>query len=117
MSRRIQILIVLLLIALVPLRAIASAAIGFHVVDHQPAAAHAHDGGDHGAAQHHGDDTPGDVNHGCSYGAEHCAGASFVAPSDAAPFPVNANAAPIGFGEQLASGFVPEQLDRPPLAL
>lgn len=117
MSRCIQTLIVLLLIALVPMRAIASVAIGFCVAGHQPAAVHAHDGGDHGAAQHHGDEAPGDVNHGCSYCAGHCTGASFVALSDAARFPASANAAPIPFGEQLASGFVPEHLDRPPLAL
>ena len=117
MSRRIQTLIVLLLIALVPMRAIASVAIGFCVAGHPPAAAHAHDGADNGAAQDHGDEAPGDVSHGCSYCAGHCTGASFVAPSDTARFPVSANAAPIPFGEQLASGFVPEHLDRPPLAL
>ena len=43
MSRLIQTLIVLLLIALVPMRATASVAIGFNAADHQPAAAHAHD--------------------------------------------------------------------------
>jgi hypothetical protein len=117
MSRRIQILIVLLLIALVPIRAIASVAIGFCVAGHQSAAEHAHDGGDHGPAQHHGDEAPGDVNHSCSYCAAHCTGAVFVAPADAARFPVSATAAPIPFGERLASGFVPEHLDRPPLAL
>jgi hypothetical protein len=117
MSRRVQTLVVLLLIALVPMRAIASVAIGFCAASHQPAAAHAHDGGDHGAAQHHGDEAPGDASHGCSYCAAHCTGAVFVASSDAVRFPACANAEPIPFGEQLASGFVPEQLDRPPLAL
>jgi len=116
MSRRIQILIVFLLIALVPMRVIASAAIGFHSDSHEPAAAHSH-GGDREAAQPLGDEVPGDADHGCSYGTGHCAGAPFVAPSPAARFPVGANAAPIPFGEQLASGFVPEHPDRPPLAL
>ena len=117
MPRLIQTLIVLLLIALVPMRATASVAIGFNAADHQPAAAHAHDSGDHGAAQHHGNETTGDANHGCGFGAGHCAGASLVAPSDGARFPASVNVAPIPLGKQLASGFVPEHPDRPPLAL
>ena len=116
MLRLFETLIVLLLIALVPIRATASVAIAFHSADHRSAATYAHDGVDHEVAPHQGDEAPGDVNHGCSYGAGHCVGASLIAPCDTARFHVGAKSGPIASGERLASGHVPEHLDRPPLA-
>lgn len=120
MPRRLKVLVVLALVALLPLRALASITIGFCASGHQeqPAAAHgAH--GDHGDHAHDG---AGD-QHGkpaaptCNVCAEHCSNAAFA--PDGAARSVEASAvseASTGVAPRAAPAFVPDQLDRPPLA-
>jgi hypothetical protein len=112
-------LAVLLLVALVPLRAVAGVTIGFCASGHNDVAvaAHAADTPDAGAHAHHGNDLPAQpVEASCNICAEHCSSAAF-APSGAqaavtAPVP----GVRIFLAAPLAPAFVPDQLDRPPLA-
>lgn len=105
-------LAVLLLAVLLPMRALAAVTIGYCAAGHQEAAVEAH------AGHHHGDHgqpakpaTPT-----CGTCVEHCSNAA-VAPSAA-----QAVAAPavvqdrIFLAERVAPAFIPDQLDRPPLA-
>jgi len=120
MPRRLKILVVLALVALMPLRALSSVTIGFCASGHQeqPAAAHgAH--GDHGSHAHHGaDDQQGKpVAPTCNICAEHCSSAAF-APDGAARAVVApaVSEASTGIAARPAPAFVPDQVDRPPLA-
>ena len=120
MPHRLKILVVLALVALMPLRALASVTTGFCANGHQeqPVAAHgAH--GDHGGhAQHSAEDQPAKpVTPTCNVCVEHCSSAAF-APDGAAQV-VAAPAvseASTGVTAHAAPAFVPDQLDRPPLA-
>lgn len=120
MPYRLKILVVVALVALMPLRALASVTIGFCANGHQeqPVAAHgAH--GDHGEHAHYGaEDQPAKpVTPTCNACVEHCSSAAF-APDGAAQV-VAAPAvseASTGVTVQPAPAFVPNQLDRPPLA-
>jgi len=117
MLSRLKILVVLVLVALMPLRALASVTIGFCASGHQeqPVAAH----GAHGDHAHRGaDDQQGKpVAPTCNICAEHCSSAAF-APDGAA----RAVAAPAvseartGVAVRAAPAFVHDRLDRPPLA-
>ena len=112
-------LAVLLLVALMPLRAVAGVTIGFCASGHNDVAAavHAADAHDAGAHAHHGDNPPAQpLEPSCNICAEHCSSAAF-APSGAqaavaAPVP----GVRIFLAAPLAPAFVPDQLDRPPLA-
>lgn len=102
-------LIVLILAAVLPLRAVAAVTIGFCAAGHQDAAVEAHAAHDHGA---HGQPAKPD----CSTCAEHCSSAAF-APSPAQPvtgMAITESSAPLA--EPVAPAFISEQLDRPPLA-
>jgi len=116
MRRGLKALLVVVLLGLLPLRAVAAVTIGFCAAGHQQTAVAADAAHGHGT-QHgqHEPKAPGDLNPGCSYCAEHCAGATFVAPSECSSVAV-AGAGPIPFGGLFAAGFVPDHLERPPLA-
>ena len=122
----------LVLAALLPLRAVAGVVIGYCASGHQEQSvaaqvAHgdqvghgAHGGHDHAAASaHHGDDSQPakPVTPTCSICAEHCTSAAFApggAPQSVA-LPTAAEASPSD-DARAAPPFFPDQLDRPPLA-
>lgn len=119
MRRLLKTLTLLLLVALIPMRAMAAVTIGFCSSGHQDMAisapaAHGHDAGKHA---HHGDDSstqPAEST--CNVCAEHCSSAAF-APSVEGAMVVR----PVGrdrtqFAERSAPAVIPDQLDRPPLA-
>ncbi|HSC00651.1 MAG TPA: hypothetical protein VLE45_12110 [Burkholderiaceae bacterium] len=138
MPRASTTLLVLILCVLLPLRAVAGVVIGYCASGHQqlPVAAHVAQGshaahGDHaGHAAHAGHDQhaasaleEGDgqpvkpVTSTCSTCAEHCSSAAFApgcAPQ-AQAVPAAAQASPRD-DVRAAPAFIPDQLDRPPLA-
>lgn len=132
MSRALKTLLVLVLAALLPLRAVAGVAIGFCANGHQEpqVAAHAahgdhaahgaHAGHDHHAAGAHPaeDAQPAKpVTPTCSICAEHCSSAAFAPGSAPQPVAVIAAAqASLGDDGRATPPFFPDQLDRPPLA-
>jgi hypothetical protein len=115
-------LVVLVLVALLPLRAVAAVASGFCAMGHQEqaGAGHAAHGHEPGARVHHGDgeDRPAKpAAPSCSICVEHCSSAAFVpsfAPLFAAPAISQASAVSAAHA---APAFFPDHLDRPPLAL
>ncbi|MGQ0509980.1 MAG: DUF2946 family protein [Betaproteobacteria bacterium] len=121
MFRCLKIVVVLLLIALVPARAIGSVTISICADGQQSTGAHesAPSMTDHsGHASHDGQDAPSteDSGHkGCGYCAAHCAGTAAAVPADIARFTPVAGAERIPFGVRAAPGVCPIQLDRPPL--
>lgn len=118
MPRALKTLAVLLLIAVMPLRAMAAVTIGFCASGHQDSAAaqagHAQEAAAHA---HHGHDAPTQpVEPSCNVCAEHCSSAAFALSADIA-----FESRPIGrdrtqLPARNAPAFVPDQLDRPPLA-
>ncbi len=110
MSRKFKTAVLLLLLALMPLRALATVTIGFCAMHHHGSAsmdaAHDHDGAPHGDSNHDQ----------CDSCVEHCASASVVAPADL-PSPAPAGAQRIFTPDRFAGAFVPDQLDPPPLVL
>ena len=113
MNRTLKLLVVFLMLAIVPIRALAAVTIGFCAMEAtSPASV---DGG-HGG--HHGDDAPpqGEPSHdACNACVEHCANAALVALPAALRVPTF-GAMRISSGETFAAGFIPEHLDPPPLA-
>ena len=116
MPSRARILLVVLLLALLPLRAVASVTIGFCASNGGPEAIASHQGHD-ASANHEGHDDSSSEGRTatCSYCAEHCAGLGFVTPAADAGLGTPAGAGPIPFGKRTGPGFVPEQVERPPL--
>jgi len=132
MSRACKTLLTLILVALLPLRAVAGVTIGFCANGHQAPAAYAQpahgDHAEHGAHaghEHHaagaqqGDDAQPakPVTPTCSICAEHCSSAAF-APGSARQVVAAGAAAQAGPRDDVraAPRFFPDQLDRPPLA-
>lgn len=119
MSKGLKFLVVLALLALLPLRALAAVTIGFCAVGDQATAVPVQAGQAHGSAHHH-DGAPeaqSDASPGCNICAEHCTSASFVVPDALTALQVRTGSDRIPHGEHIAAGFIPEQLDPPPLAL
>ena len=113
-------LVVLFFAALLPLRAVAAVTIGYCAAGHQDMTVAAH--GEHGQAagshaHHDGDDQPAKpATPSCSICVEHCSNAA-VAPSAAQAVVSPAVAQDrIFLAERVAPAFIPDQLDRPPLA-
>jgi len=108
-SRKLKTAVLLLLLALMTLRALATVTIGFCAMQHHGSAnmdaAHDDDGAPHGDGNHDQ----------CDSCVEHCASAAVVVPA-ALPSPAAAGAQRILTADRFAAGFVPEQLDPPPLA-
>lgn len=123
MLRSFKIVLVLLLVALVPARAIGSVTISICAAGQELAGAMHHAGAaDHGVDAHesgHGDhakqasDEVG--SHTCGYCAAHCAGVAFAVPTELS------RAAPASGSDRISSGywsdpgFFPDHPDRPPL--
>lgn len=111
---KLKTLVLLLMLALLPVRALAAVTTGFCAFAHHHGSSapadHADDSHDDGSPAHGHGDTP------CSSCVEHCSSAAF-APSDA---PAALTQAPAGEHWQLyqpsVAGFIPDPLDPPPLA-
>jgi hypothetical protein len=120
MPRALRTLVLLLLVAMLPLRAMAAVTIGFCAMGQEDSIVAAH--GDHGQdagshAHHDGDDQPAKhATPSCNICVEHCSNAA-VAPSAAQAVASPAVAQDrIFLAERVAPAFIPDQLDRPPLA-
>ena len=100
---RLKLIILLLMLALVPLRAFTAVAVGDCAIG-QHGAAHVHD---HGGSAHSHDEPQHDH--------EHCAGASFVSSVSAFPLAVPASSARMEQRRPHLVGFVADHLDPPPL--
>lgn len=121
MASPLKTLVVLLLAVLLPMRALAAVTIGYCAGGHQHMAVAAHGG--HGQdtesrADHDDDDQPAKpATTSCSTCVEHCSNAA-VAPPAAQAVATPAVAQDRTFlAERVAPAFIPDQLDRPPLAL
>ena len=99
MTGSLKFLIVAALLALLPLRGLAAATVGFCAAGH------------HDAAQ------DSDTKPYCSVCAEHCTGASLVVPSATPALPTLTGLDRLAPADRFAAGHVPDHLDRPPLAL
>ena len=118
MPRALKLVAVVILVALLPLRAVAGVTIGFCASGHQDMAVAAHGAHDaSGAHAHHGDQPPAQpVEPSCNICAEHCSSAAFAPVADGA-----VDVRPHGrdrtlFASRDAPAFFPDELDRPPLA-
>lgn len=119
MSRTLRTIAVLVLVALMPVRAVAAVTIGLCAAGNPEAAvpSHAEHGHDAQVRAHGGDQPPAKpATPSCSICVEHCSGAAF-APSIAQPV----DAGPVAqervfLAERIAPAFILDQLDRPPLA-
>src|SRR5437899_12483546 len=108
MSRRLKTIVVLLMLALMPVRALATVTVGDCAVTQ-------HDAMDHASSHEHGSTTH---SHGGGHDEhQHCASASFVASATLLPLPSQVASDRVVEPEYFAAGFVPDHLDRPPLAL
>lgn len=105
----------LALLALVPLRALASVTIGFCAATH-PGAAQAQVDHDH-AAHAHGEVPDPEPKADCNSCVEHCTSASVLLPALPATLAGALSAERVVMAEYFAAGHVPEHLDPPPLAL
>lgn len=114
-SRKLKAVVVLLMLALLPVRALAAVTSGFCAFAHQHGAAtpaeHAHDSHDDSSPAHGHGASP------CSSCVAHCSSAAF-APMDAPAASAQAPGAErsVLYQRSVAS-FIPDPLDPPPLAL
>ena len=116
MTRKLKFLVVLLMLAMVPVRALATVTTGFCAMHLASSGAlESGHGGHHHAdddAAPHGDDHQHD---GCNSCVDHCASGAIVALPPL-PIPPAYGAVRISSGETFVAGFIPEHLDPPPLA-
>jgi hypothetical protein len=120
MPRALKLFAVLVLVAVLPLRAVAGVTIGFCASGHkgmEVAAQAAHHGHEAGGHAHAGDKAPTQpLESSCNICAEHCSSAAFAIPAA-----TDVDVRPVGpdrtlLAERNAPAFFPDQLDRPPLA-
>lgn len=110
-------LVILLLVAMMPIRAVAGVAMAFCATGHQetPAAHGAHASGDH--AMHSTGDSPVDPDpQRCSICIEHCSSAAFATAEFRQISALAIEEQLLPRAERSALAFFPDQLDRPPLA-
>ena len=110
MPRAIKTALLILLVALMPLRGLAAATVGLCAFAHQHGTANTEHGHEHGADSHASDGSL------CSSCAEHCAGTAF-APTAARATLLMTSGDEVAISAPLAAlGFRAEPLDRPPLS-
>jgi hypothetical protein len=117
MTKAAKITVLLVLVALLPLRALAAATIGFCAFAHKHGAAHLQVGDDHSISHSHGDashSNPGKSS--CNSCVEHCSSASFAAYTPVTAALDAGKLARPAFDAGTVVGFVPDQLDPPPVA-
>jgi hypothetical protein len=110
-------LVILLLVAMMPIRAVAGVAMAFCATGHQemPAAHGGHATGDH--ALHDTGDSPADPDpKRCSICIEHCSSAAFAIAEFRQISALAIEEPLLPRAERSAPAFFPDQLDRPPLA-
>ena len=112
MSRATKTALLVLLLALVPLRAMAEVTSALCAFAHHDSTAGADAAMEHGAAHHEHGKAPDSSGAG-----DHCASVSFLASAAPLSLPVAAAANLVVCGERFAASFVPDHLDPPPLAL
>lgn len=112
MSRTTKALVIVLLLAIVPLRGLAAVTVGFCAMGHHDSAPAVHD---HDGPDYHGHEPVGGTD--CSICVEHCSSASFAVPAPLETFVSVQRSGRIVLGEHFAAGFVPDHLEPPPLAL
>jgi hypothetical protein len=118
--RTIKTIAILLLLAVMPLRALAAVTVGFcamgqHEAPVQVATGETHDHGGHDGG--HGHEPQPDSAPDCNACVEHCSSASFAVPAPLETLVSVQRSGRIVLGERFAAGFVPDHLDPPPLAL
>jgi hypothetical protein len=120
MPRALRTLAVLLLVALVPVRAVAGVTIGFCASGHHGMRVAAQGGSHHGMGDHaapHGNEHPAQpVKASCSICVEHCSSAAFAPAMAPAVIALPAVQDRILLAERVAPAFFPSHPDRPPLA-
>jgi hypothetical protein len=121
MRSALKTLAICLLIALMPVRAMAAVTIGFCASGHGDplVAAHGGHGHDVGAHQHHGNDEPPAKSgaSSCSSCVECCSGAALAPSADQAiGASITIAQDRISFASRVPPAFFSDQLDRPPLA-
>lgn len=120
MSRTLRTVAVLVLVALMPLRAVAAVTIGFCAAGHQEAAvpSHAEHGHDAQMHAHHGGDQPPakPATPSCSICVEHCSGAAFALSISQSVDECIVVQERVLLAERVAPAFILDPLDRPPLA-
>lgn len=113
-------LAILVLVALMPLRAVAAVTVGLCAAGHDDTAVAMHADGGHGSGghAHHGKEDPpakpGTPT--CSACVEHCSGAAFVPSADSAVAAPAIGQDRIVFAARIAPAHLVDPLDRPPLA-
>lgn len=107
MSRRFQTIVVLLMMALLPVRALAAVTTGFCAFAHHDGAASAA-GHDHSPAHSH-DGSP------CNSCAEHCSGGAFASAAVPPAFAAAPGGERLRLHELSFTPFIPDPLDPPPL--
>lgn len=127
MLRSLKIAVVLLLVALVPARAIGSVTLSICASGQEQAGAmhHEAEAGAHGTHagdpahdnhEKHDNQAQGEGSeHACSYCAAHCAGVAFAVPTGLSRIPPALGGDRIPFGSWSEPGYFPDHLDRPPL--
>lgn len=122
MPRALKLAVVLMLMSLMPLRAVAGVTIGFCASGHKDmavaaqATGHAHQGGEH-AHDGHGEDAPSQpVEPSCNICAEHCSSAAFAPAMDAALATQPVGWEAVDRAASPVAAVFPDRLDRPPLA-
>jgi hypothetical protein len=112
-NRKLELVVLVLMLAIVPIRALATVTTGFCAMN---AASSAILEGEHGG--HHGDEAAphgNDKHDGCNACVEHCASGAIVSLPGLVLPPLS-GAARILSGEAFAGSHIPEHLDPPPLA-
>lgn len=114
MERTLKTALVVLMLVLVPIRALAAVTTGFCSLVHEHGAPTEHAMHEHGSHDHDG---PAHSHDTCSTCAAHCSSASFAPSAVPIALLAVASAAPRAAQERFAAGFVPDHLDPPPLSL
>jgi hypothetical protein len=113
-------LALILMIALLPMRALAAVTVGFCAMGHTDQVVSVHGDHGHGAASyahHDSDDAPAKpATSTCSSCVEHCSGAAFAPHAPQAVHAPTIAYDRIFVAERVAPAFISDQLDRPPLA-
>lgn len=113
MPRALKLAAVLLLVAVLPLRAVAGVTIGFCASGHKDMAA-AHAPGHEYQSDAHAPVQP--IESSCTICAEHCSSAAFAIPAETAMDARVSGQDRTLVAEHGSALDVPDQLDRPPLA-
>ncbi len=119
MKHAFRMVLLVLLFAALPLRGYAGALMGpceSHLGGVTATPEHVHDEGSHHGNSGDGDESPPHGASVCSICASCCASAGLVQDAALVALPQAAGSGRIAFLDRRSSGFVPGNLDRPPLA-